>query len=430
MEKIKLVYDRCNDPKLIDGQPINGYPAIIDIDSTKFSGLEYQNHIQYDYPVIFDDLRKCHKFSMDYVIQGKVSPPFVYLVSPSGHINRMISTNMKGILSDNFIRHFRRNNILLVIDCSIEKVPYRDAWKSLHDCIVSIGGRSSNVVVICGNPTSVKYYEKYVEDFSIEDKFDILIYNCHRKLLHHEYSDIVTNPEKITQKIQISDKIIRKKYFVSYNRRPRKHRIQLANKMCENSLLEKGYFSFPPVGGSNNIPFEDQPSIELLSKLPSYIDHDNIDDLPSISAAFTYSWPYRNSYFSIITETEFSNGHSLFFSESIFKPIAQYHPFICVGDPGSLKELHRLGYKTFHPHIDESYDEILDPEARMNAIFEQIKRLCNMSIHEIHDWYFNMFDIIEYNRDHFFDDKDDQLDILYDHIIDKLNKIRCNYNAR
>ena len=34
----------------------------------------------------------------------------------------------------------------------------------------------------------------------------------------------------------------------------------------------------------------------------------------------------------------------------------QNHPFIVYGNVGTLKELKRMGFRTFSPFIDESYD--------------------------------------------------------------------------
>ena len=55
-----------------------------------------------------------------------------------------------------------------------------------------------------------------------------------------------------------------------------------------------------------------------------------------------------------------------------------------------LKQLHKLGFKTFHPFIDESYDDIEDPIKRYVQIGEEVKRLCSLPIEEIHDWYYSI----------------------------------------
>ena len=44
-------------------------------------------------------------------------------------------------------------------------------------------------------------------------------------------------------------------------------------------------------------------------------------------------------------------------TEKIFKPMMLEKPFVVNGTKGYLKELKRLGFKTFSDVIDESYDD-------------------------------------------------------------------------
>jgi hypothetical protein len=62
-----------------------------------------------------------------------------------------------------------------------------------------------------------------------------------------------------------------------------------------------------------------------------------------------------------------------------------------------LEYLKSLGYKTFHPYINESYDEIVDDKLRMDAITTEILRLNNFSDSEWLIFQKNVKDIIEHN---------------------------------
>jgi hypothetical protein len=108
-------------------------------------------------------------------------------------------------------------------------------------------------------------------------------------------------------------------------------------------------------------------------------------------------WPYEESYFSIVTETHFWE-ETVFMSEKIWKPMANYHPFILVGNCGTLKELRKQGFKTFHPFIDESYDEIENPYMRLEAIVKELNRLCNYKVDEIKSWYADLESILKHNK--------------------------------
>ena len=58
-----------------------------------------------------------------------------------------------------------------------------------------------------------------------------------------------------------------------------------------------------------------------------------------------------------------------------------------------------LGFKTFSPFIDESYDNEKTTFKRMQKITKEIKRICSMSQDEMHEWYCQMEDILVHNRE-------------------------------
>jgi hypothetical protein len=73
-------------------------------------------------------------------------------------------------------------------------------------------------------------------------------------------------------------------------------------------------------------------------------------------------------------------------------------PFIYVGCFGALKKLKEWGVKTFHPYIDESYDNERDPVRRFGMIEHEIKKLAEKPIEEIHDWYYSITDVLIHNQ--------------------------------
>ena len=106
-----------------------------------------------------------------------------------------------------------------------------------------------------------------------------------------------------------------------------------------------------------------------------------------------------DSYIHVVTETNFYEP-GLYFSEKTWKPILNFQPFIQVNYTNSLQALKEMGFKTFHPFIDESYDLIEDHTERIVAISNEIKRLDSLSIDEIDAWYNSIKDILIHNRNH------------------------------
>ena len=62
----------------------------------------------------------------------------------------------------------------------------------------------------------------------------------------------------------------------------------------------------------------------------------------------------------------------------------------------------KYGFKTFHPYIDESYDEIYNTGERFLAIENEINKLCNKSLEELHEWYWSIEEVLKHNYFHFY----------------------------
>ena len=65
---------------------------------------------------------------------------------------------------------------------------------------------------------------------------------------------------------------------------------------------------------------------------------------------------------------------------------------------GSLEKLRTMGFKTFHPFINEEYDKEPNRVKRLEMIIKEINKLCEMSLSELHDLYWSMSDILIHNH--------------------------------
>ena len=84
-------------------------------------------------------------------------------------------------------------------------------------------------------------------------------------------------------------------------------------------------------------------------------------------------------------------------TEKMYKPIACKKPFIVFSTPWFLKEFKTLGYKTFHPYINESYDDIENDTERLKAIANEVKRLCDLPQAEFFEVLEKCKEITEHN---------------------------------
>lgn len=219
----------------------------------------------------------------------------------------------------------------------------------------------------------------------------------------------------------VKDRVYLKK-FLNFNRRWRLHRPALVALLCANTLLDQGHISLGASDDSidwksiwpqirhrfeNNHQFNallERHEQDILAIPPLYLDsHDlvtNKANLEQSTAAL-----YEETYFSVVTETNYFTSSlygnvietSRFLSEKTFKPIAQCHPFIIVSVPNFLDTLRSVGYKTFSPWINESYDKELDDAERLLKIVAEIKRLSELSPAELKLFQAGVRDICTFN---------------------------------
>jgi hypothetical protein len=107
---------------------------------------------------------------------------------------------------------------------------------------------------------------------------------------------------------------------------------------------------------------------------------------------------YANSHISVTIETLFDYGESDFHTtEKTFKPIVYKKPFIMFSSHLFLKNLRKMGYATFHPYIDETYDTIEDPKLRADAVVAEMQRISNLSEEDFNQLMLNCQERVEWN---------------------------------
>jgi hypothetical protein len=84
-------------------------------------------------------------------------------------------------------------------------------------------------------------------------------------------------------------------------------------------------------------------------------------------------------------------------TEKTWKVIACKKPFITATTPFYLKGIKQLGFKSFSPFIDESYDEIVDNKERMNAVVNESIRISKLPTEDYNKLILDCKEICEYN---------------------------------
>ena len=106
--------------------------------------------------------------------------------------------------------------------------------------------------------------------------------------------------------------------------------------------------------------------------------------------------PHINSAVTINCETVF-HGHGPCYSEKLIKCANLARPFIEVSSPYTLKDLRKWGFESFPDLIDESYDDIEDPQQRIDFVCKEIERLSKIPLPELRDYIKKNRDKLEHN---------------------------------
>lgn len=205
---------------------------------------------------------------------------------------------------------------------------------------------------------------------------------------------------------------LRKHRFLCFNRSMnRLHRLAICYLALKYNLLEDNLFSFVTnltidVESTLAEYYSDDPNLPRISNqirdlIPHELDTQHLSDDQKQSfqnISVSKKSYYLDSYIHITSETDFDANLDPFFSEKTWRPIINLQPFIYIGNPGALQKLHELGFKTFSPFIDESYDQETNPKKRIKMIEAEIKKLSSMPIQEIHDWYYSITDTLMHNQ--------------------------------
>ena len=126
---------------------------------------------------------------------------------------------------------------------------------------------------------------------------------------------------------------------------------------------------------------------------------------------------YLNSYVTLLPETTWWSSNSEyfrkcfvdyehgdysapanFFSEKTYRAIVNCMPFVMLNTPHSLDALRRMGFKTYHPYIDETYDTIEDDQDRLTSLIQTLIKLKDNPPDM--DTMIKMYEIALYNRVH------------------------------
>ena len=369
---------------------------------------------------MFDNFKIDYKAdSVDNIEKMNLKHKWIYVLDalgdPRGWLGKYskdensIKSVFSGV-SKKALKQVRDNKAVIMIYQPMEGYPTNwlgnDVYEIIYKEIKKYKLNPKNILYVTGNWKLKEDFEKWKPKSKYSKSENIVVYSFNNERYldfrnKWEIADLESNKK-------------RRKHFLCYNRTPRGHRLYLLSLLHGKGLISKGFVSCQKfdyrwmsgylhnIGLGKNLRDVTKKHLKEFSKGSPYIV--DVDEWNTNHFDTSPAWPYEESFFSVTTNTLFEDD-ALFLDEKVWKPILNYHPFVFVGCHNSLEKLKELGFKTFHPFIDESYDDQKHHAKRMIMISKEINRLCSYTMDEMESWYEQLIPRLEHNYQVLFERK-------------------------
>jgi len=341
---------------------------------------------------------------------------FIYYINTGGDLDVTLGDEISYSRIENFLQRTSKKlkskiqnnkNFKIIINLNFEYKITENNIKKIYKICLEHGINKNKIYLISNNFRPDVVENRFINRLKIDAKGGINFVNYYPQLLikGDEVNDSYWEGNIQTKKdLDIKNK---PKKALIFNRRLHTHRLTLLSLLASENLLNDNLISFDfgiqdtsnfldTIFSNAYLEFDNFTKYNFDTDVFSHYQKNKIKkgyetlkdiykleldvDVKKISGRTEVDekYVYQNSYFSVVTETEFFNNVHNFSTEKSIKPIAQLHPFIIVGRPNTLKQLKKYGFKTFSNFWDESYDSEENNTFRMLKVFELIKKLINL----------------------------------------------------
>jgi hypothetical protein len=256
------------------------------------------------------------------------------------------------------IKAVKQQKIRIVIISAIEGDNFTsaefDGFAHLHNTVTLLGLPNHSVCIVSGNLNAGQQYAQWC------------INNNEQELI--EFLEGVEWDGKTSQPPEAP--VVIKDYslpFNSLNRAHRNHRTEHLYFLAENKL--QGLISGGAWFDTHTIDAPIYQTVEynhyktvLTANYPKTVDvPDLVNQVPNLINNIEI---YERSQLTVVTESHFNQTGGLFITEKTFRPLLVGHPFMILGQTGTLEKLQSWGFVTDFDGIDQSYDLIEDDRER------------------------------------------------------------------
>jgi hypothetical protein len=298
--------------------------------------------------------------------------------------------------------------LALVFDRSGEGVAHqRKFTDELHALLSEKRVDFGRCLLLTQNRTYRADYDAYCRASGIQRGMHVFEYDYFISRFFHDYAE--RGGEVFERRLAAfeSRPAERERQFISLNHSARPLRVLFLLSLLRDGLFERGFVSFggfrrddEPEGARKRISqtmaaaalarqpgFEDlaKELVPLLPKLAGlgevFLGDGSFDSAQRLAGDLETDI-YAKTWLTAVAETEMTHL-PMRITEKPLKPLVNLHPFVLLGNPGSLARLRSFGFQTFGGVIDEGYDDETDPRKRFDRAYGEVRRLCGLGEPEL-----------------------------------------------
>lgn len=276
-----------------------------------------------------------------------------------------------------------------------------DGFGHLHNTVRLLGLPKHSVLIVSGNLNASQQYTEWCKNNSKEEYIEFQE--------GIEWDGKESHPPSTT--VKIKDHCLP---FNSLNRAHRNHRTEHLYFLAENKL--QGLISGGAWFATHTIDTPIYQTVEynhyksvLTANYPKTVDvEDLVNRVPNLINNLEI---YEHSQLTVVTESHFDQTGGLFITEKTFRPLLVGHPFMILGQKGTLKKLRSWGFIPDFDGIDQSYDLIENNKERFIQFHQSLTNWCYKSLEEkrflLQKWEstikhnFNHYNIINFKKSMF-----------------------------
>lgn len=282
------------------------------------------------------------------------------------------------------------------------------------------------------NPFVKVYHLGSVDDLKSEVyRFDFPAISLTKVFEQHKEHDLLLDTNNL-------------KKFLCFQNKPHPHRQLFTHKVINAGLINQGiltlqkydheeflYSNVQIFSVDENIDSRYRVDPDRTSPQPIKDDHQipyTLGDLSiwnrcflTVTAETFYNWHYPDD----------PDNNWWFVSEKTWKPIIGMRPFVINGSFKILEHLEREGFYTFEElWKDVKFRKCHTMEETVEACFQVVQRVCNMSDRELRDLYTKILPKLQHNRKRFFEYASEQEEKIYSMFKNKDNFIYPYFDSR